>query len=88
MGKGLKHHEHDSFPYTISENTTIKGLIDALHSDFGERFDVYLEDPENRLLRKDAIVIVSGANMVTKEGLDTKLSRGDLVVFMIAAVGG
>ncbi len=88
MGKGLKSHEHDMFPFEIGTNTTVRGLIDALHSNYRERFEVYLEEIENRTLRKDAIVIVNGANMVTKDGLDTKLSKGDLVVFMIAAVGG
>jgi molybdopterin converting factor small subunit len=88
MNKGLKHAEHDKFPFRTSEDATVRNLIDELHEEFGERFEVYLEDKENRVLRRDTVVIVNGMNMVARKGEKTMLSKGDLIVFMIAAVGG
>jgi molybdopterin converting factor small subunit len=88
MSKGLKHEEHDKFPFETSENATIGDLIDGLYEEYGERFEVYLDDRSKRTLRRDTVVIVNGMNMVARKGVRTKLSKGDLIVFMIAAVGG
>ena len=88
MNKGLKFDEHNKFAFETGEESTVRDLIDELHEEFGERFDVYLEDREKRVLRKDAVVVINGMNMVARKGEKTKLSKGDLVVFMIAAVGG
>ena len=71
-----------------SANVITEELIDELHEEYGERFAVYLEDTENNVLRRDTVVIINGMNMVSKKGVKTKLSNGDLIVFMIAAVGG
>ncbi|MFX1578363.1 MAG: MoaD/ThiS family protein [Promethearchaeota archaeon] len=88
MNKGLKYDEHNRFSFSTGEGSTVEKLIDELHEEYGERFAVYLEDTENNVLKRDAIVIINGMNMVSKKGVKTKLSDGDLVVFMIAAVGG
>ncbi|MFW9834315.1 MAG: MoaD/ThiS family protein [Candidatus Thorarchaeota archaeon] len=88
MNKGLKYDEHNKFSFRTGESSTVEELIDELHEEYGERFAVYLEDPENNVLRRDAIVVINGMNMVSKKGVKTKLSNGDLIVFMIAAVGG
>lgn len=88
MNKGMKYDEHNMFPFEAQEGSTIQNLIEHLHEEYGERFENYLEDVKKKNLRRDAIVIVNGMNMVAREGLETKLSQGDLVVFMIAAVGG
>ncbi|MFW9975386.1 MAG: MoaD/ThiS family protein [Candidatus Thorarchaeota archaeon] len=88
MNKGLKHSEHDKFAFETGEDATVRDLIDELHEEYGERFEVYLEDKEKRVLRRDTVVIVNGMNMVARKGEKTKLSKGDLIVFMIAAVGG
>jgi len=88
MNKGIKYSEHNKFPYNITEGATVEDLIVELHEDFGERFEVYLEDKEERSLRRDTIIFVNGKNAVSTGGLKTKVSKGDLVVFMIAAVGG
>ena len=88
MNKGLKHVEHDKFAFETCENATIGDLIDGLHEEYGERFEVYLDDKGKRTLRRDTVVIVNGMNMVARKGVKTKLSKGDLIVFMIAAVGG
>ena len=88
MNKGVKYSEHNKFPYDATEGATVEDLIGELHDDFGERFDVYLEDKEERSLRRDTIIFVNGKNAVSTGGLKTKVSKGDLIVFMIAAVGG
>ncbi|MGQ4912256.1 MAG: MoaD/ThiS family protein [Candidatus Thorarchaeota archaeon] len=88
MNKGIKYKDHDRFPFRAREGATIEDLIDDLHDEYRERFDVYLEDKQSRALKRDAIVIVNGMNMVARDGVKTRLSDGDLVVFMIAAVGG
>ena len=88
MNKGIKHSEHNKFTYNTTEGATIEDLIIKLHEDYGERFDVYLEHKEERLLRRDTIIFVNGKNAVSTGGLKTKISKGDLIVFMIAAVGG
>ena len=88
MNKGIKYDEHNKFSFETKDDATIRDLIEELHEEYGERFDVYLEDRDERVLRRDAIVVVNGMNMVAKKGEKTKLSKGDLVVFMIAAVGG
>ncbi|MFW9768118.1 MAG: MoaD/ThiS family protein [Candidatus Thorarchaeota archaeon] len=88
MNKGLKYDEHNMFTFEIKDNATVRDLMEDLHKEYGERFEVYLEDVEEKKLRRDAIVVVNGMNMVAKKGVKTKLSKGDLVVFMIAAVGG
>jgi molybdopterin converting factor small subunit len=89
MNKGMKYDEHNMFPFVAEDGATVENLIDDLHNEYKERFDVYLdkEKPE-RTLRRDTIVIVNGMNMVARDGVNTKLSKGDLIVFMIAAVGG
>ena len=88
MNKGLKYSEHDKFTFETKEDATVQDLIDELHEEYGERFEVYLEDKEKRVLRRDAVVVVNGMNMVARKGEKTRLSKGDLIVFMIAAVGG
>ena len=88
MNKGLKNSEHNKFPFNAAEGSTIQDLIGELHEEYGDRFEVYLEDKEERLLRRDTIVFVNGMNMVARDGIKTKVSKGDLIVFMIAAVGG
>ncbi len=88
MNKGIKYSEHNKFPYNTTEGSTLEDLIVNLHEEFGERFDVYLEDKEERALRRDTIIFVNGMNSVSTGGLKTKISKGDLIVFMIAAVGG
>jgi molybdopterin converting factor small subunit len=88
MNKGLKNSEHNRFSFDTKEGATIEELIGELHEEYGNRFEVYLDDTKERLLRRDAIVFVNGMNMVAREGIKTKVSKGDLIVFMIAAVGG
>ncbi|MCK4485000.1 MAG: MoaD/ThiS family protein [Candidatus Thorarchaeota archaeon] len=88
MHKGLKSHEHDKFSFETAPNSTVRDLINELHEEYGEKFEVYLGDTENRTLKRDAVVIVNGKNMVAHRGEHTRLSNGDLIVFMIAAVGG
>ena len=88
MNKGLKYDEHNKFSFETDDNATVRDLIDELHEEYGERFEVYLEDTEKRVLRRDAIVVINGMNMVARKGIKTKISKGDLIVFMIAAVGG
>lgn len=88
MNKGVKYSEHNKFPYNTTDEATIEDLIVNLHEDYGERFDVYLEDKEERSLRRETIIFVNGKNSVATGGLKTKISKGDLIVFMIAAVGG
>ena len=88
MNKGVKYSEHNKFAYNTTEGATIEDLIVNLHEDYGERFDVYLEDKEVRALRRETIIFVNGKNSVATGGLKTKISKGDLIVFMIAAVGG
>ncbi len=88
MNKGVKYSEHNKFPYNTTEGASIEDLIGDLHEDYGERFDVYLEDKEARSLRRETIIFVNGKNSVATGGLKTKIAKGDLIVFMIAAVGG
>jgi len=88
MNKGLKNSEHNKFPFNTEEGSTIEDLIGELHEEYGDRFEVYLDDNQERLLRRDAIVFINGMNMVARDGIKTKVSTGDLIVFMIAAVGG
>lgn len=88
MNKGLKYDEHNKFTFETGEESTVRDLIDELHEEYGERFEVYLEDTDKRILRRDAVVVINGMNMVARKGMQTKLSKGDLIVFMIAAVGG
>jgi len=88
MNKGVKYTEHNKFSYNTTEGATIEDLIVELHGDYEERFDVYLEDKEKKSLRRDTIIFVNGKNSVSTGGLKTKVSKGDLIVFMIAAVGG
>jgi molybdopterin converting factor small subunit len=88
MNRGLKNSEHNKFPFDTKEGSTIENLIEELHEEYGDRFKVYLDDTHERLLRRDAIVFVNGMNMVARDGIRTKVSKGDLIVFMIAAVGG
>ena len=88
MNKGLKYDEHNKFVFETGDESTVENLIEELHEEYGERFEVYLEDTEKRVLRRDAVVVINGMNMVARQGKKTKLSKGDLIVFMIAAVGG
>lgn len=88
MNKGVKYTEHNKFPYSATDGATLEDLIGTLHQDYSERFDVYLENKEERILRRDTIIFVNGKNMVATGGLKTKITKGDLIVFMIAAVGG
>ncbi len=88
MNKGLKNSEHNKFPFDTKEGSTIEELIGELHEEYGKQFEVYFDDNQERQLRRDAIVFINGMNMVARDGIKTKVSKGDLIVFMIAAVGG
>jgi len=88
MNRGLKSSEHDMFKFTIKSQANINELIVDLHEEYGTRFEVFFEDIPQNKLRRETIIIINGMNMVAREGLNTRLSEGDLIVFMIAAVGG
>jgi len=88
LNKGLKPHEHNRFSFKTLENATVRQLMEDLHESYQDRFEVYLDEQDNTTLRREAIVLVNGQNMVAHQGYDTKLNDGDVVVFMIAAVGG
>jgi molybdopterin converting factor small subunit len=88
LNKGLKPHEHNRFSFKTHENATVRELMEDLHESYQDRFEVYLDEQNNTALRREAIVLVNGQNMVAHQGYDTKLNDGDVVVFMIAAVGG
>lgn len=88
MNKGQKYKEHDMFPFETKSDATVRDLIDALCERQPEKFKVYLDDSRKRTLKRETIVIVNGQNMVARKGEKTELTEGDLIVFMIAAVGG
>ncbi len=88
LNRGLKSYEHDKFGFETKEGATVGDLIEELNEAFEERFSVYLREKGSTELRRDTIVFVNGRNMVSHQGKKTKLSKGDLIVFMIAAVGG
>ncbi|MHA1963132.1 MAG: MoaD/ThiS family protein [Candidatus Thorarchaeota archaeon] len=88
LGKGLESREHDKFEFEIEPESTIRDLIVDLHEEFGEQFEIYLGDIEKRVLKRDTVVILNGSNMVAHKGEQSTLSDGDMIVFMIAAVGG
>ncbi|MFO7837526.1 MAG: MoaD/ThiS family protein [Candidatus Thorarchaeota archaeon] len=88
LNKGLKPHEHNRFSFETKENATVRELMQDLYESYQDRFEVYLDEQDNTTLRREAIVLVNGQNMVAHQGYDTQLKDGDVVVFMIAAVGG
>jgi molybdopterin converting factor small subunit len=88
MNRGLKSHEHDKFPFTTKSSAKLKDLVEDLYEEYTERFEVYLNDKEKLSLKRETIVLINGQNMVAHNGIETKLSTGDLIVFLIAAVGG
>jgi molybdopterin converting factor small subunit len=88
MNRGLKSHEHDKFPFSTKPSAKLKDLIQDLYDRYYDRFEVYLSDKENLSLKRESIVLINGQNMVAHDGLETELSNGDLIVFLIAAVGG
>ncbi|MHA1741606.1 MAG: hypothetical protein ACTSVD_05885 [Candidatus Thorarchaeota archaeon] len=88
LNGGLKFEDYEPFPVPIDENFTLGNLVDHPHESFGGAFGVFLEHSENRTLRRNAIVMVNGSNMVSRDELDTKLSDGNPIVFVVAAVGG
>ena len=88
MNRGLKSHEHDKFPFTTKPSAKLKDLVEDLYVEYTDRFEVYLSDKEKLSLKRETIVLINGQNMVAHNGIETKLSNGDLIVFLIAAVGG
>ena len=88
MNRGLKSHEHDKFPFTTRPSAKLIDLVKDLYEEYTERFDVYLSDKEKLSLKRETIVLINGQNMVAHSGMETGLSNGDLIVFLIAAVGG
>lgn len=88
MNRGLKYHEHNKFPFTTKSPAKLKDLIEDLYEEYTDRFEVYLSDKEKLSLKRETIVLINGQNMVAHSGMDTSLSSGDLIVFLIAAVGG
>jgi len=88
MAKGLRSKEHDRFAFDAGPEPTIRSLIPRLHAKFGKRMEIYMDNVEKRTLKRETIIFLNGKNAVSAKGLDSSLSDGDLVVFMIAAVGG
>ncbi|MGV9104071.1 MAG: MoaD/ThiS family protein [Promethearchaeia archaeon] len=88
LNKGLKPHEHKRFSFETSKNVTVRELMRELQESYQDRFEVYLDEQDNSTLRREAIVLVNGQNMVAHQEYDTELKDGDVIVFMIAAVGG
>ncbi|MFW9981770.1 MAG: hypothetical protein ACFFE3_07630 [Candidatus Thorarchaeota archaeon] len=68
--KGLKYDEHNKFTFETKDNATVRNLIDDLHEECREQFEVYLEDTEKRILQRNAIVVVNVMNMVAKRALE------------------
>lgn len=87
MAKALHASDHERFAFDAGERPTLRTLIERLHTKFGKRMEIYMDDVNRRTLKRETVVFLNGVNAVSS-GLDTPLSEGDLVVFMIAAVGG
>ncbi len=66
----------------------VKMLLNRLNQRFGENFRKFLYDPETNNLRTLIVIVVNGVNVMTREGLETKLRDNDLVFITTPIAGG
>lgn len=73
---------------SIREGDMVKMLLNRLNQRFGETFRKFLYDPETNNLRTLIVIVVNGVNVMTREGLETKLRDNDLVFITTPIAGG
>lgn len=73
---------------SIEEGEMVKMLLTRLSQRFGETFHKFLYEPDTNSLRTLIAIIVNGVNVMTHEGLETKLRDNDLVFITTPIAGG
>lgn len=72
----------------IEEGEMIKALLNRLSQRFGDTFRKFLYDPNTNNLRIPITIVVNGVNVMTHEGLETKLHDNDLIFILTPVAGG
>jgi len=70
------------------EEGNITSLLKTLCDNLGEPFVNVIYDPMTSELKNDISIMVNGRNIVTIEGVETKLRDGDVVVLLTPVAGG
>ncbi|ADY00433.1 MoaD family protein [Vulcanisaeta moutnovskia 768-28] len=71
----------------VSDSTTIKDLIQVIDKSISPNFSKVILD-DNGKLKDQYVILVNGRSIDFLNGLSTKLSNGDEVVFLPPAGGG
>ncbi|ADN51144.1 MoaD/ThiS family protein [Vulcanisaeta distributa] len=71
----------------IPDNATIKDLIQVIDTSVSPNFSKVILDDNGRL-KDQYVILVNGRSIDFLNGLSTKLSNGDEVVFLPPAGGG
>jgi len=70
---------------TVRENTKVREVLDLLSKTYGDEFSDYLFEGEE--LRDYIQILLNGINIMTLDGLETRL-REDSVLAIVPPVGG
>ncbi|MDI6892933.1 MAG: MoaD/ThiS family protein [Actinomycetota bacterium] len=73
---------------TMPNVSSVRGLLDELVREFGQRLSDLLYDPQTGELRDTVIILVNGRAITLMEGLGTWLEDGDTVAIFPPVSGG
>ncbi len=89
VGSFVSYAQTDEIELDIPEQITIRGLIERIsNSKTGEKLVKMMLDPELNDPRPNTIIIINGREIGTLNGLDTRVSKNDVVTMLPVSHGG
>ena len=73
---------------SILDNTTVSKILDLLSKVYGKPFTEYVYDPKSCNVRGFLQFLINGKSVSTLNGLNTKLSDGDVLAILPPVGGG
>ncbi|MEM4703609.1 MAG: ubiquitin-like small modifier protein 1 [Candidatus Bathyarchaeia archaeon] len=79
--------KEETLTFNASEAVTIRKVLQKLSKRYGKAFDNYVFDEETGEVKSFLQFFINGRNLAANEGLNAKLSDGD-VLAIVPPVGG
>ncbi|MHA1264429.1 MAG: MoaD family protein [Candidatus Helarchaeota archaeon] len=70
------------------EGDTVGAILRQFLEEYGDKLDEALIDPQTNMLRDYILVLLNGRNINFLNGLETKLSDGDVIAISPPLAGG
>ncbi|MEM2896006.1 MAG: ubiquitin-like small modifier protein 1 [Candidatus Bathyarchaeia archaeon] len=74
--------------FNLDEGLLVKDLVKILIDKYGSEFKYYVYDENKGSLKQDIQFLINGRNVLTLDGLKTRLKDGDQIAILPPVGGG